>query len=317
MQMLVKNLEMTVKTMSVDDWCDDRKCRPCPIQRDTAAHATRFNRRGGHLAEAHMSHQRVSMAVTKKGVKYKLDGHSRGYLWKRGLLDAPINLTVDVYRVEAVQDVMDLYKVFDSDTAVENTGDKIMGAFSYHKFNPRHRALFSTSTVSAMRVLVFPSRFGDDKVLSIYDLVEPWIPTFRILDSLEPFSNSRYFPSPVKAAMMMTVLRDKNKALSFWQAFHDEDISRTKVSKDGMYASRELTDVWLSDPINHMRGYGGIRKYAPIYVYFYDQWSRGKRIPTDLRYLNQKWQKDLSPLTETWKDEIGDYFYPQIRNGQK
>ena len=260
------------------------------------------------------------MAITGKGVKYKLDGHSRGFLWKSGRLDPVTNgngkemkLTVDVYAVDDVQGVMDLYRVFDSDTAVEKTSDKMQGGFSYYGFKPQHPSMFTGSTVSAMRVMTFPNKYGEDRVLSIYDLVQPWIPTFKLMDAIHPFSNHVIFQAPIKAAMMMSVLRDGNKALSFWSAYHDEDISRTKVSKDGMYAARELAEALRANPHAHVRGYGGIRRYAPIIYYFYCEWAKGKRIPTDLKYLNKNWQKEMPALSELWREEIGDYFYPQIR----
>lgn len=307
---------MSVQTISIEEWCNDKKVKPCPIQRNTAAHAHRYSRKGGHLSAPHISHQRVSMAVTKKGGKYKLDGHSRAYLWASGRLDYPNKagtLTVDVYPAEDVQGVMDLYKVFDSSTAVENTGDKMTGGFSYYSFTPQHPTMFTGSTVSAMRVFTFPAKYGADKILSIYDLIEPWIPTFKKMDALHPFSNHVIFQAPIKAAMMLSVLRDGNKALAFWQAYHDETISRTKASKDGMYAARELAEAMRANPHAHVRGYGGIRTYAPIIFYFYNEWSRGKRIPTSLKYLNKAWQKELPPLSELWRDEVGDYFYPDLR----
>lgn len=318
MNMTAKDLkDFSVQTVPIEDWCNDKKYKPCPIQRDTISHALRYSRNGGHLAEPHISHQRVSMAITKTGTKYKLDGHSRAYLWKSGRLDHPTSsgeLTADVYLVENVQEVMDLYKVHDSDTAVERTSDKMRGGFSYHGFHPKHPGMFTGSTVSAMRVLTFPAKYGQDRVLSIYDLVEPWIETFKKMDALQPFSNHVIFQAPIKTAMMMSILRDKNKALSFWQAYHDEDISRTKVSKDGMFAARELAEAMRANPAAHVRGYGGIRTYAPIVFYFYDQWSKGKRIPSSLRYLNKNWQKDLAPLSTLWREEIGEYFYPQLRS---
>ena len=319
MQMLVNNPQMTVEKMSVEEWCNDKKVKPCPIQRNTLEHANRYSKKGGHLSVTNISHQRVSMAVTKTGARYKLDGHSRAMLWKAGRLDPPTNghgkaiLTVDVYPVENVQGVMDLYKVFDSSTAVENTSDKMTGGFSYYSFRPQHPSMFTGSTVSAMRVFTFPAKYGADKILSIYDLIEPWIPTFKKMDAIHPFSNHVIFQAPIKAAMMMSVLRDGNKALSFWQAYHDENISRTKVSKDGMYAARELAEAMRANPHAHIRGYGGIRTYAPIVFYFYNEWSRNKRIPTNLKYMNKAWQKELPPLSELWRDEIGDYFYPNLR----
>ncbi len=302
---------MTLKQFNVDDFI---ALKPHPLQRPTKQHALR-QLKGGHFKEYHPTHGRVVTGNIKGQVTiYIVDGHSRGYLWEHDLLEQPKELLSDHYECDTREEFIDLYKTFDSDTAVERNGQKIHGAFGYYGFHPRKPYMFSVGGMTgAMRVMAFPSKYGDDRALSIYDLVEPWIPSLKQIDALDPYFIHTLFPGFVTVAMLMSVKRDGNGALSFWQAYHDDEGSKTKVSKDGIFAARELQAALYGNREMNKGGYGGVRYYGKLFWYFYDQWAHNKRIPNNLRYLNQKFNKELPSLSETWREEIGDYHYPQIR----
>jgi hypothetical protein len=295
-------------------------CKDNPIQRDTVAHALGRSAAGGHLSSANPTHAKVSLArIKNSGSLYKLDGHSRAYLWKIGELEEPPLLYADVYEVGNVAEAIELYKTFDSDTAVERPRDKLYGAFRYHKFSPRHGFMYqATGVITAMKLCIHPTKWGDAKLLSMYDLVEPWIDTFKLIDRLEPFNNHFIFPSYITMAMMVTIQRDKDVALSFWQSYHDAEGTHSKTSESPYFTARNMQrDLKAAKHITGGHGHGFIRTTVPTFVYLYDQWALSKRIPNKLNMHSKKFQQTLPNVSEWWRDNIGDYFYPQIRQQQE
>lgn len=304
---------MEQTTFTVDDFIG---FRDCIIQRDTIAHAMARSAAGGHLSKPNPTHAKVSVArVIKSGKYIKLDGHSRAYLWDIDELERPEILYADVYDVKGMEEAAELYKTFDSDTAVERPRDKLYGAFRSYKFLPQHMFMYqSTGVITSMKLNIHPTKWGDAKLLSMYDLVEPWIETFKLIDRLEPFNNHFIFPSYITMAMMMTIQRDGQDALPFWQSYHEGEGTRSKTSESAFYTARQLQrDLRAAKQSVGGHGYGFIRATAPTFLYLYDQWSQGKRIPNILKPHSKKFQESLYNVGEWWRENIGDYFYPQIR----
>ena len=73
----VKHIEM-----SIEEWI---KVKDCPTQRNTEIHAKSARKK--NLKESSITHSQVSAAQVKtKGNMYKLDGHTRAYLWSEKIL---------------------------------------------------------------------------------------------------------------------------------------------------------------------------------------------------------------------------------------
>ena len=312
---------MRTITMKPAEWAD---IPDNPIQRDSAQHARKYNARGGHLSKPFPTHSKLTACELPSGRMFKVDGHSRSWLWDnwevegQPQLEPPEELSVDIYPAANMKEVKKLYQAHDSDGSVERGTDKIFGAFASHNFHPRKPYMFTaTGTLSALRVMAFPGRHGDDRVLSIYDLVDPWMPTVKIIDQLEPFFNHNFFPAYVQTAMFMTIKKDGEFALSFWQAYHDDAGTKKEQSVNGVFAARLYTYQNIHDPMKKIRGYGGIRRHTPVIIYCYEQWAKSKRIKITKNISTDNFRKSLPPLTEWWRDNIGDYFYPIIRSKKK
>src|SRR5882672_12509291 len=86
-----------------------------PRQRDTVAHARRAAQT--NLKEPHPTHLKVHMARLADGRCYKLDGHTRSYLWEIGKLEAPQAVQVQVWDVADLDAAKELYNTFDSTAA--------------------------------------------------------------------------------------------------------------------------------------------------------------------------------------------------------
>lgn len=114
------------KEMSIKEFT---KIQDNPAQRDTIVHAKLASKR--HLSTYHVSHGKVAIAVNGKE-RWKLDGHTRSYLWAEGRLTAPSILLVDFYKVANREEAANLYQCFDSHDAVESKRDQLIGAIKFH-----------------------------------------------------------------------------------------------------------------------------------------------------------------------------------------
>lgn len=303
-------MKVTTKKMSVADF---QKIPDNPIQRDTARHARNSSRPGGHLSKLSPTHHRVAIAVLKGGKKqWVLDGHSRRFLWEEGELETPKTLTCDVYEVEDEGEARDLYLTFDSSSATESAQDKFFGAMRYHNFQPHNILLQNAGTIEAMKRLAFPRRYSDLKNLPTHMLIKPWMPSIRIVDSAHhSIKNHIFFPSWITTAMLMTLRRDKRVSLSFWEAYANKEGVKGKNDMDGIYAVNALFDYVKEN--DKGRGNTLVAKYTPAVLYAYECWKEGEKLPTKVRGIignKDKWPS----LSEWWKEHIGKYDHPQLRN---
>lgn len=208
--------------------------RDNPIQRNTELRAKKASK--AHLRVYDPTHRKVSVARLPNGVVYKLDGHTRAYLWERNLLNCPHGLSVDVYEVESVDDAIELYKRFDSSFAVETSRDKLSGAFSHYDFDPTSSLIKQGGITSAINIL-------DDNIFrlgEIYQSVKPWIKPLEIIDDQNFAYQKGLFPTGVICALLLTTLIDGENAMGFWRSYaHQEGVK----NKDGRDAVQALADL--------------------------------------------------------------------------
>lgn len=233
-------IKLKKETIPLDEWLG---IPDCPIQRDTERHAQSASKK--HLSCSSPTHANVSAARLPSGEEYKLDGHTRSFLWATGKLEPPSHiLYVDVYYCDNMTEVEDLYQQFDNQDAVENLRDKLYGAYRLHGFTPKS-SVIKTGGVTSAIAMILGIQFNRH---SIYKAVAPFIPTLMLIDK-EDFP-SRLFISPVLAATIVTVHKDGEQAMKFWRAYaNDEGVKRGR-EKDGVQA---LTELLLS-----IRSAGGV-----------------------------------------------------------
>ncbi len=274
-------IKLTQTTMSTQEWAE---VSDCPIQRDTSEHAKKA--RNKHLKTKSATHARVSAATLPNGEVYKLDGHTRCYLWQDGSLASPDYLFVDMYMVDCMADVEDLYKQFDSQDAVENASDKLRGAFRLHQFRPESSLILHGGVTSALSLLI--NRRGE--AFNVYSACAPWIEAMRKIDGCG-FSSSQ-FPSGVFAAMIVTVRIYGDDALKFWKAFAADEGIKNAGTKDGVQA---LTDLVVEKRLKRqLSGWGSVQEIASKAISCFERHRRNETYtqgvkPTDLRrYVEEK-----------------------------
>ena len=85
-------------TMKIEEWIH---VPDNPVQRNTEEHA----RRARHLFNPSPTHAVAAMAELPDGQRFKLDGHTRAYLWARGDVAPPPVMYIDLYECETQGEV--------------------------------------------------------------------------------------------------------------------------------------------------------------------------------------------------------------------
>ena len=196
-----------------------------PRQRNTHRHAAKACRR--HLKEGHPAHAKVNIAQLPCGTRYKLDAHTRAYLWTDGRLPAPVQLSADVWECKNIDEVEQLYLTFDNRDAAEQNNMLLFGSLRSLGLEISSGLLQNAGLYAALQHI-----FGVQVDVAI-DTPEIIVPALTIIDNAG-FSGHR-INSGFLAAMIATVYRDAEAALEFWRKhINDEGVKNGRVW-DGVY----------------------------------------------------------------------------------
>lgn len=227
---------MNTVSMSVSDWI---KVRDNPIQRDTERHAAKAK----HLLTPLSIHAITYAAELPNGELVKLDGHTRALLWKRNEVRHPSKVCVNVIPVASLQEAQDLYKTLDSKEALENSTDKIFGAFRLCRFVPESGLLKHGSITHALRIahgaVIGYAGTGGALRAPVYDIVQLYIAELAALDDLGLGQGK--FTSGLVAAFLISYRKHNDRVLPFWRAFIADGGTKTDGKMDGVQALKEYT----------------------------------------------------------------------------
>lgn len=229
--MKIKTIEMSVK--------DFIKVPANPIQRDTKLHANSAIKH--HLESEAVTHAKVSIAESKKS-KWKLDGHTRAYLWKEGELESPKILSVDIYTVSDRDEAIELYKHFDNSRAAESIPDRVSGALKFMKIlNYNKFAVRGAGIVNGLHALnsALEIYVSKDDVLR---LMLPWHKELKVFINQHWVSNSSHgkpgVPAAVTLAFLVTTKMYGADCLGFWDTYYNNSPSKTlKSGRSGCEAA--------------------------------------------------------------------------------
>lgn len=131
-----------------------------PRQRNTERHA-----RARHWTAAKAADGAVAavlnhvVAADLDGKLYKVDGHTRTYLWEAGQLPVPETVTVDVYRVRDEAELLRIYNAFDAPTAAERPTDMVWGAYRQHGIEISSGRLRGGLIMPALAIALLGNRY--------------------------------------------------------------------------------------------------------------------------------------------------------------
>lgn len=159
-----------------------------PRQRDTESRAGAALRK--HLKAPHPTHRNVSAARLPDGRMFKLDGHTRAFLWAAGKLAAPADgtVTVTVYAARDRQEVMDLFDAFDNPAAVMTSQDRVAGGKREHELVLRSGCLSGATSLHATSLrmadaIALHGVLEVQKPAPEHEIIGRWKPILALVDA--------------------------------------------------------------------------------------------------------------------------------------
>lgn len=164
-----------------------------PRMRDVERHSRKAHWQfAAHARGAIAQALRTVAAAELDGVLYKLDGHTRSYLWKEGRLAPPQNVLVNVFPCRSSQDFHDLYNALRSPFAIEERYESVLGAFRAHKLELTSGRLRDGMVVDAFYIALTGTARSNQKAgqdvheLDIYTAVGCFRDELLALDAVKP-----------------------------------------------------------------------------------------------------------------------------------
>ena len=227
----MKHIEMTY-----EEWA---AVEDNPIQRDTVGRANYALK--NHLSEPKETQASVA-AASLNGKLYKLDGHTRSYLWQIGKLEK-VNqmLSVTIYEANSIEDVKNLYKTFDNAKAVESAGDKISGAYRSCGIETKSELMSKGAITTAFSAIY---SYDGVRKIDIYKIAPLWKKEIELLDSLN--ANYKQITAPILAAALVTAKIYGRESLEFWYKYANNLGVKDGGTKDAVQA---LTDTMIQQKL--------------------------------------------------------------------
>jgi hypothetical protein len=199
-----------------------------PRQRDTERHSRKSHwklARGarGPVAEA----LRWVIAADLAGTLYKVDGHTRAYLWDNQGLPVPKTVFATIYRCKSISDVNEVYGVFDTQVASETLYDQVTGAFREQGLDLKSKRLRAGTIVDALSI-ARRAQAGGKEDFDLYEAVAYFAQELRLLDSVDP-QPDQFHTGVVSAALLALALN--SNSLKFFARLATMKVPDSKTSK--------------------------------------------------------------------------------------
>ena len=209
--------EIITAEMSVEQWFS---LLDHPRQRNTERHARadhwKFAKRAQGAALRHLAHV---TAACWNGSFYKVNGHTRAYLWAKGELPCPVRLHVTIHKVATREELNELYAAFDAQWAAKPEFEKVYGGLRECGLELKSRRLKRGFLVDAFNIALRGlTRPHQDKRRSepvdVYKAVATFQEELKLLDTVNPPSEV-FYAGVIAAALIALSLFPSS--LEFWR----------------------------------------------------------------------------------------------------
>lgn len=297
--MFIKNPHKTpiTLTISTDTFIS---IQDNPRQRDTPERAEKAKK--SHLKNPHPCHTVVEIAavyddgdlpLTEESIQeqlietWKLNGHTRAYLWDSEELDKPSHVVALIYLVESEEEAKEFYRAYDSGKAVETGLDKVFSALR-DAFNGIPQCpLYKKRGIKTAIEVAFNnnSSMSDDAMYQLKSKHPLAVATLKQIDRYK--LNPAMFNASIMAAMLLSVLRDGDQAMKFWENFSNGQGSNSAGEMDAvmmaMVYQGEIKTFGKADykgqrPKDVLPGTGrDVHSiYVPMFLTYYEAWKSQK-----------------------------------------
>lgn len=232
-RMLSDTSRIQTAEITVDDWI---ALPNHPHQRNTLRHANaphlRFAKQADGAVADHLSHV---VAAHLDGTYYKVDGHTRAYLWQQRKLPRPARLHVTLYQVASRAELDNLYKIFDSAGAAKTRNDEVYAGYrecglQLRSSRLRHGLLSDTLNI-ALRGATRTQQDRQRPEVDLFRAVAVFKEELVLLDGIDPQPNP-FYSGVVAAALIGLTLYPKDRILDFFDKLNRKEGNRRAGRSD-------------------------------------------------------------------------------------
>lgn len=249
-------------------------------QRNTPRHAAKACRQ--HLLMP-FAPQWIVVAVAFCGENHKVDGHTRDFLWRQGLLEKPTHVQVILYETDDPVEYVRLYLAHNNRYATETANDLAFGRLNGLGLANIHPLLETRASAVARRLMHL--RTGLDKLsveVAIEGLVD-WIDEYTWYNKRLHDGDRRPKHAALTAAEMITLRKDgAEKSNDFWDRYWgNQGVEDAAGRMDAVKTFQKIYDRRASDkgPYSNWGTEGALDVGAHALRY-YEEWHKGTTFKT-------------------------------------
>lgn len=217
-----------------------------PQQRDVKVRIAKG--RATHLYRLDPAHRKVVVALLPFGKMVKVEGHTRAFIWKNGMLqhsEVPDTVVVEYWKCKDLQAAKDLYDKFDNPVTEENGSDRVNGAANDAGINFESTIMKDGEYSTALRELwsyIFAKKIKrDEKQTVISRAFTLFKRELVLLDTI--ISSRKKFPQSVMMAAILTLRADPT-SIVFWKKYADGHAYKFEGERDAVAIFEDrLTDL--------------------------------------------------------------------------
>jgi hypothetical protein len=221
---------MSIKKMTPDQWI---KVPSNPRQRPTEAHAIKAQKK--HLKAYSITQDTVFAVSLPGGLMVKLDGHTRAFLWEKGILEKPPCVYARVYSVKNMDEAKELYTHFDTKDQAENQLDIFGGALDEYSIDAASGLIKNKANSSAINKLEPTGK-------STYQIVGAWKREIELLDSVG-FSKNALRSGGVLGALVLLRFFPMETVLIFISKIKNDEGTKDANGSDAVQMFRRTHDA--------------------------------------------------------------------------
>jgi len=218
-----------------------------PLHRNVEKHASKDHwklarRAVGAVAES----QRWVIGAECEGQLYKVDGHTRAYLWMHRRLPVPETVFATIYRCRTRDELLELYMTFENQASAERQTDRVTAAMREVGLTLRSRRLRQGAFADALSLAWRGKTRGIDATgrryeeFNLHQAIAAFADELRALDSVDP--TPEVFYTGVCAAALLSLSMNPN-SIEFFRDLADANIAlRTEPPFTPVQAVRRLIE---------------------------------------------------------------------------
>jgi hypothetical protein len=270
------NMELTGRIeMPLQEWID---MEDHPKQRDTETHARKAAR---HHLKGYDPVHRCVVAVEFNGRRYKVDGHTRAYLWATNNRLKPSCVLVDVWRARLYDDFMAIYDKFDNHYAVETPSETLAAVCKKCGLEMLSSYLRQYKWGTALQMIFQFGAARQHRYKAYTDAIANVREEMRAIDDIGLTGNRVPNIGVVVAAIILFRLYNRDRVHAFFEDWRDTQVIQSGKCRNAIGALEHLIERKRIE--GSIAGTQNCQAVAEHFIAAYHRFANGDKLT--LRHL--------------------------------